>query len=432
MKQLILSLSGILLSSSFSFGITFTTINDGDWSNTSNVWSTNGTTACNCYPGVNTSADSIIIQNNLSFSENLTFEGGVFVYIKNSFCLINPLLNINIRNSQVLNNGILSANELRIGNQGTLNCVSSVLNVTSRLLVYGDFNSNFSNIYVSNGNIDIYSSGSFILTNNSKIAFSQGNFNNSGTATIQSGSCIYLSIGNFKNYPGATLNGDGSLISDGGNITNDGIYDPSLAWCVSGNSTGMPTAENCNSANENCAFAPLAAELLSFIVTAQEGSNILSWYTLAEENGETFTLERSTDAENWKWLSTIPARNPGNDVTHYLFIDDNPLHGLSYYKLSLNTVDGTIGFSAILGINSENTDEVVIFPNPTSDHITVRFSKTVANVNISIVDASGTVLETYFNESMIEETFHLPYPCGLYFVRIDSEAYHSVMKVMKK
>jgi hypothetical protein len=228
------------------------------------------------------------------------------------------------------------------------------------------------------------------------------------------------------------LSGDGSLISDGGNITNEGTYDPNLAWCVSGNSTGMPTAENCGSANANCTFAPLAAELLSFNVSAQDGANILSWYTLSEENGETYTLERSTDAENWDWLATIPARNPGNDVTHYLFIDESPLIGLSYYKLSLNTVDGSIGFSAILGINSNAVDDVVIFPNPTSDHITVRFSKTVNNVNISIVDASGTVLETYFSDSMIEETFHLPYPCGLYFVRIDSEAYHSVMKVMKK
>jgi hypothetical protein len=432
MKQLISSLIGLLVSTSFSFAITFTTINDGDWNDNTNVWSINGISPCNCSPGANVSADTIIIQNNLSFSSNLVFDGGVYVWIKTGSCLVNPLLNINVRNAEVVNNGNLSVNELRLGNLSSLNCISSVVNVRSRLQIYGKFNSNFSNIYVSNGNIDIYSSGSFVLTNNSKIAFDQGNFNNSGIATIQSGSCIYLSIGNFKNYPGATLNGDGSLISDGGNITNDGTYDPNLAWCVSGNSTGLPTPENCGSANANCTFAPLAAELLSFNVSAQDGANILSWYTLAEENGETYTLERSTDAEDWNWLATIPARNPGNDVTHYLFIDENPLIGLSYYKLSLNTVDGTIGFSAILGINSNDIEEVVIFPNPTSDHITVRFSKTVTNVNISIVDPSGAVLETYFKDSMIEETFHLPYPCGLYFVRIDSESYHSVMKVMKK
>lgn len=422
MMRVLTSIIFLVFITGSSFAITYTTINDGDWNDNTTVWSTNGTSPCNCSPGTTPTADTIIIQNNLSFSNHLVFDGGVFVWIKNGSCLINPLFNVTVRNGLILNNGILSVNELRLNNLGKIDCISSVLNVRSRLLVSGKFYSNFSNIYIALGNIDISSTGSFELSNNTKIAFDSGNFNNSGTATIQDGSCILLGAGNFKNNSSGTMNGNGSLISDNGNITNDGTFAATLNWCVAGTSTGLPNLENCGSANANCTFAPLAAELLSFNITAQEGANILSWYTLSEENGESYTLERSRDGENWEWLATIPARNPGNDVTHYLFIDDSPIIGLSYYKLSLNTVDGTIGFSAILGINSTDVQDVVIFPNPTSDHITVRFSKPVSNVNISIVDASGAIMETYFNDTMIEETFHLPYPCGLYFVRIQSES----------
>jgi hypothetical protein len=153
---------------------------------------------------------------------------------------------------------------------------------------------------------------------------------------------------------------------------------------------------------------------------------------MSEENGEAYSLERSKDGNNWELLATIPARNPGAEVTHYVFIDDQPISGLSYYKLTLRTTDGTIGFSAILGVNTENIEDVVIFPNPTSDHITVRFSKPVQNVKISIVDAGGATREMYTSDSMIEETFHLPYPCGLYFVRIESETFNDVLKVIKK
>jgi hypothetical protein len=110
-----------------------------------------------------------------------------------------------------------------------------------------------------------------------------------------------------------------------------------------------------------------------------------------------------------------------------VFIDERPISGLSYYKLTLITTDGGVGFTAILGVNSENLDEVVVFPNPTSDHITVRFSRPLENVQIFIADASGQIKEVYQNDSMIEETFHLPYPCGMYFVKIESESFKEVL-----
>jgi len=432
MKKL-LSLSVFVLSLAFAGrSLTYYTINNGDWNNTTNVWSTNGTTASFCAPGFNWDTDTVVIRNDINFNTHLVIQGGAVLKVLSGAKLYNSSMKITVRDGVLFSNGTIFTRELNVLSQGVAQLFSSTLYNDGQMNIQGSFSANFSNIYVNSGNIEVFPGGSFTIENNCKVFFTVGNFNNSGNTTVSDNSCIQLTAGNIKNFASGTMSGNGSMISDAGNIINDGTWANSLNWCVQGTASGLTSPENCPDSYANCSFAPLSAELLSYSVVPQKNSNLINWYTQSENSGEYYTVERSNDMENWELIGKIAARNEGSQVTHYVLIDEQPIKGLSYYRLTFYTKDERIGFTAIRGVNSLNTDDVTVFPNPTTDHITVRFSRPLENVTITIKDGAGQTVETYTSDSMLEETFHLPYSCGMYYVNIDSETFKDVIKVIKR
>lgn len=50
---------------------TYTTINNGDWTDVTNVWSTNGTTACSCSPPFIINGNKIIIEDSINMDVDI-------------------------------------------------------------------------------------------------------------------------------------------------------------------------------------------------------------------------------------------------------------------------------------------------------------------------------------------------------------------------
>ena len=432
MRNLYLLLTFAVLLSESAFGITFTTINDGNWNNNTSVWSNNGSTPCGCSPNATLNGDTVIIRNTISQNGHITITGGGMLKVLPGASLDNANFKLIVTNGLALIEGAAKVKELNIGVDGTVDLESAALFVQSRILVEGRFFADFSNVYINQGNIDVYAGGYFSICTNTKVYFITGNYQNAGTTSICANSCIHMTAGNIKNYVGGIVIGDGSMITDNGNITNDGTWAPAVKWCAAGSSTNMPAPEDCAGANISCNFAPLPTELVSYNVINQDQSNVISWYTMSERNGDYYLLERSADLENWSALTRMDIDAENSFSMHYLYVDDQPLPGISYYRLSLISIDGSEVFSAVLGVNTTNMEEVTIFPNPTTDHITVRFSKPLENVKITVTDQSGSTVEVFEGNNVEQETIHLPYPCGLYFVKIDSPEVTQVMKVIKK
>lgn len=432
MKKLLYLSMILLMSSTDGLSLTYTTINDGNWNNNSTVWSTNGLTPCGCSPNYNLANDTVVIRNYIDLTGSLTLNGSTLLWIPAGGSLVNSVMKLELKNGKVISSGLLSINEMKIGSNAEAHFTSAVLNVQNKMEVSGIFNAHFSNVYIQNGNIDILSSGSFSVTGNSKIYFNIGNFNNYGNTIIDGESCIQLGSGNFRNYSDGTFDGTGSVISDNGNIMNQGTWSNSLNWCVSGVATGVSSTENCTTANDMCNFAPLAAELVNFNIVAGESSNIINWYTYAEEPGDWYILQRSADSRTWEQIGHKTSVGEGGQLTHYILIDERPLQTLSYYKLIQFNADGSEGFSAILAVNPVFKQEVVVFPNPTSDRITIRFTRTEANVSVRITDSAGNTLDRYTIENSKEESFLIPYPCGMYFIYLEGENLYETIKVIKR
>ncbi|HSV76459.1 MAG TPA: hypothetical protein VLH37_05450 [Bacteroidales bacterium] len=85
---------------------------------------------------------------------------------------------------------------------------------------------------------------------------------------------------------------------------------------------------------------PLPIELLSFSVNAGTESVLLNWETATETNNDFFTIERSTDVQNWEILGYVDGAGNSNKPLSYSFTDSQPLEGISYYRLKQTDFDG--------------------------------------------------------------------------------------------
>jgi hypothetical protein len=93
---------------------------------------------------------------------------------------------------------------------------------------------------------------------------------------------------------------------------------------------------NFGSQNEN----PLPVELLYFEGMAYPSFNSLKWATASEHNSDYFSIERSTDGEDWRQITTKPSVGNSNEKTNYFYLDNINQFVLHYYRLVQFDIDG--------------------------------------------------------------------------------------------
>lgn len=124
----------------------------------------------------------------------------------------------------------------------------------------------------------------------------------------------------------------------------------------------------------------LPIELAEFFATPVNNQVRLSWKTETELNNDFFTLERSPDGETWETIKTVKAEGNSQTPIHYSALDEQPLWGISYYRLSQTDFNGektTYDMRSLYRENSVHAEDqqLVAAPNPTSGKITIEGSE---------------------------------------------------------
>ncbi|MBI5541125.1 MAG: T9SS type A sorting domain-containing protein [Bacteroidia bacterium] len=96
---------------------------------------------------------------------------------------------------------------------------------------------------------------------------------------------------------------------------------------------------------------PLPVNIINFSANCFEGKNQLVWETSSETNNDFFTVERSEDGRIFQKITEVDGAGNSNDITHYSWIDYNPLEGNSYYRLSQTDYDGKTEIFPLKNIN---------------------------------------------------------------------------------
>jgi hypothetical protein len=99
----------------------------------------------------------------------------------------------------------------------------------------------------------------------------------------------------------------------------------------------------------------------------KQNNNIIKidWEAIAENNVKTYTVEKSTDANNFTKLSEATAKN-GNTTNAYSIVDNNPVVGVNYYRIQSTQTNNNKAYSTIVRVemSDKGIKSITVYPNP--------------------------------------------------------------------
>ncbi|MEI6853279.1 MAG: T9SS type A sorting domain-containing protein [Bacteroidota bacterium] len=140
--------------------------------------------------------------------------------------------------------------------------------------------------------------------------------------------------------------------------------------------------------------SPLPVELLSFDVKCN-GKADVRWSTATETNNDYFTLERSSDAENWDFVANIPGAGNSNQLLNYQYTDEKSVSGISYYRIRQTDFDGkseTFSPVSVICSSLESTD-ITMYPNPFNSALVIHYSNlNEGKAQVQVFDMMGKLM----------------------------------------
>jgi hypothetical protein len=180
-----------------------------------------------------------------------------------------------------------------------------------------------------------------------------GNFSNSSPLDRYFRSIIYEDTIDFFYVPDLLSGSDGDFIT----LPESG---------------GAPSAYLNYPACQPNNLSVLPVELLNFEVKKFGQSVVLNWTTATELNNDFFRVMRSRNAVEWDLLGIIPGSGNSNVPISYEYVDKAPLSGTNYYRLHQVDFDGTTTYLPIADVDFMESDlQVIVFPNPINDQLTI-------------------------------------------------------------
>lgn len=171
----------------------------------------------------------------------------------------------------------------------------------------------------------------------------------------------------------------------------------------------------------------LPVELSTFKATQTSNAIALNWTTLSEENNAGFDIEHSVNGKDFEAIGYVEGAGNSIEQVDYSYLDENPTVGVNYYRLKQTDFDGTYDYSNIIAVEFDAKIEASIFPNPTSEQLTLR--TTIEDmVNIRIVNINGQVVwqQSQYIDNQLDLNIN-ELPVGTYWLQVTNESNQAVL-----
>ena len=159
--------------------------------------------------------------------------------------------------------------------------------------------------------------------------------------------------------------------------------------------------------------------LLYFKATKIADNHVqLTWATASEENNDYFLIERSIDGKDWEVINQKPGAGNSSQTRSYQYIDENPIIGISYYRLRQVDFDGTTTTSPLERVIIEaNGNYLKLAPNPVSDQLFI-ISNFESGTPFQVYNTQGQMVfaSQIETERTMMEVYSLPK--GVYIVKV--------------
>jgi hypothetical protein len=125
----------------------------------------------------------------------------------------------------------------------------------------------------------------------------------------------------------------------------------------------------------------------------QNGSLVLDWSTIMEEDNNYFAVERSADGVNFQQVVQVPTKQTDTTTTYalnYSYIDPAPLPGTSFYRLEIVDKYGLSSYSKVLQVTTTEIKGIKVYPTVVSNsNLFVETDKPITNARLELFDLSG-------------------------------------------
>ena len=169
----------------------------------------------------------------------------------------------------------------------------------------------------------------------------------------------------------------------------------------------------------------LPISFTGFTVTKKNNTAFIQWNTAFEQNNKGFSIERSSDAVNFRQINFINGANAGTGAHAYTATDLIPAKGVNYYRIKQVDFDGRVTYSATQSVSFESNSNtaLALFPNPAKDRVAITLGAIEnSNARYYILSADGKVVKTgTFDKSQSNSVQTLDVsslPRGLYIVKL--------------
>jgi len=186
-------------------------------------------------------------------------------------------------------------------------------------------------------------------------------------------------------------------------------------------------------------LTPLPVEWVSFDAQNAGAQVQVSWTTATEINSDYFTVERSADGLNFQKLLKVQAAGNSLGLRQYQALDDQPLIGISYYRLRQADLDGSESLTPIVAVQRGQTasSTAAVWPNPTSGLL--QWSGNVSRngvYTVSVMNLTGVeVLRQTLDLEAGVQSFGLDisaFPQGSYLLRVQGADEVRTSRVVKQ
>lgn len=177
--------------------------------------------------------------------------------------------------------------------------------------------------------------------------------------------------------------------------------------------------------------AGLPIELLYFNASLTDDNSVaLNWATELEINNKYFTIERSANGIEFEEVLQVAGAGNSLRALYYDAKDNNPLEGISYYRLKQTDFDGSYKYCDMVTINNTTqTDiDITIFPNPvTANNFTIDLGEPSFSINdevmgqAKVVNMLGELVAVQSISGMGKSKIQLPdnLAKGMYILQLD-------------
>jgi hypothetical protein len=129
----------------------------------------------------------------------------------------------------------------------------------------------------------------------------------------------------------------------------------------------------------------------------QGSKNLITWITNSEQNNDYFTVERSSDLEDWVEVGQVKGAGNSQSPLMYSLEDYEYFSPLTYYRLRQTDFNQNSTYSEVVSVKTSLREDVFmseIYPNVTDETFNFQIEGAVGDVplGLTILDTFGKVV----------------------------------------